>query len=396
MSKKLFMIISSLSGGGAERVAAMLTNEFNKNGYSTEVIVTNTPGNKIIDPGFDENIKITAANDIIAAKGLYDRLLCLISSVLCKPFEILFGHAPAVFAAFSVKSQYRQLIKYLRSRFREEPGAAALAFLQPAIPVTVLSARGLDIRVVFSERGDANRIMKKRYGYHFIKKYFGNVSAAVFQTPDAQNAYPPEIARKGVVISNPLRDNLPEPFIGDRNKTVTTFCRISRQKNLPLLIKAFELFREDFPDWRLKITGGAESDEGKKVMKELETLINTLSLGDAVSFFPFSDTVLNGIVKDGMYVNSSDFEGMSNAMLEAMAVGLPCVCTDCPAGGAKAIIRDGENGLLVPVGDEKALADAMKKIASNPEFANGLSENGIKLREELSLTATAKKWMELL
>ena len=97
-----------------------------------------------------------------------------------------------------------------------------------------------------------------------------------------------------------------------------------------------------------------------------------------------------------MFVSSSDYEGMSNSMLEAMAMGLPCVCTDCPAGGARAVIKDGENGLLTPVGDSHALYLAMKKIAENPGLANKLSQNSVKIRNKQSVDKIIKKWMELI
>ena len=97
-----------------------------------------------------------------------------------------------------------------------------------------------------------------------------------------------------------------------------------------------------------------------------------------------------------MYINSSDYEGMSNAMLEAMAIGMPCICTDCPIGGASSVIVDGENGLLVPVGDSEALCNAMIKVAENPDISMKLSKNASEIREELSLETISKKWMELL
>ena len=97
-----------------------------------------------------------------------------------------------------------------------------------------------------------------------------------------------------------------------------------------------------------------------------------------------------------MFVSSSDFEGMSNSMLEAMALGLPVVCTDCPAGGARAVINDGENGLLVPVGDSEKLYLAMKKIAVDKDLAEKLSRNAVALRENQSLEKIIEKWMEII
>ena len=106
---------------------------------------------------------------------------------------------------------------------------------------------------------------------------------------------------------------------------------------------------------------------------------------------------IHSIIKDyAMFVSSSDFEGMSNSMLEAMAIGLPTICTDCPAGGARAVIKDHENGILVPVNDVQAMANAMKEIAGDSELAEKLSLNGTKLREELSVNKIVNQWMEII
>lgn len=79
-----------------------------------------------------------------------------------------------------------------------------------------------------------------------------------------------------------------------------------------------------------------------------------------------------------------------------MAIGLPTICTDCPAGGARAIIKDHENGILVPVDDVQAMADAMKEVADNPELSEKLSINGTKIREVLSVDKIVNQWMEII
>ena len=93
-----------------------------------------------------------------------------------------------------------------------------------------------------------------------------------------------------------------------------------------------------------------------------------------------------------MFVLSSDYEGMPNALMEAMASGLPCVSTDCGGGGARFLIRDGENGFLVPKGDEEALADAMRKILSDKELADMLGNNARKLQETLAPEKIYGEW----
>ena len=87
---------------------------------------------------------------------------------------------------------------------------------------------------------------------------------------------------------------------------------------------------------------------------------------------------------------------MSNSMIEAMAIGLPVVCTDCPAGGARAVIKNRENGLLVPIKDEEALFEAMSEIAKNPNLGKTLSLNASKIRCEQSADVIAEKWLELI
>ena len=163
-----------------------------------------------------------------------------------------------------------------------------------------------------------------------------------------------------------------------------------------MLLEAFRLLHDEYPEYVLRIIGDTLNEEGEKVRKELIDRIAEWHLEESVAWCPFSSTVHEEILKDCMYVNSSDSEGMSNAMLEAMAIGMPVVCTDCPIGGARAIIRDGENGLLVPVGDPEAMYRAMKRIIEDEDLARRLSGNAAELRKKLSLESIAERWMELL
>jgi len=109
-----------------------------------------------------------------------------------------------------------------------------------------------------------------------------------------------------------------------------------------------------------------------------------------------SKTLLPEIRTAGMFVLSSDFEGMPNALIEAMATGLPCISTDCPAGGPASLVQDEVNGLLVPVGDVRAMAKAMCRIADNEDFARLLGENAAKIRDRLDANTVASKWREYL
>jgi glycosyltransferase involved in cell wall biosynthesis len=157
---------------------------------------------------------------------------------------------------------------------------------------------------------------------------------------------------------------------------------------------AFELFYQDFPEYELYIYGDAVGNGAEDYLQIVKEKLVGLSCKDKVHLLPSCIDIHNVIKSYSMFVSSSDFEGMSNSMLEALAMGLPCVCTDCPAGGARAVIKDGENGLLVPVGDKRKLYEAMKQVAENSVFAKKLSQNGMKIRKLQSVDNIIKEWMK--
>ncbi len=392
--KKILMVMPVMKGGGAERVASLLLNEFSRNGYSCEFLLTSSKKEDVINRDLSPDIPISS---VFSGKknGLFFKVSELLASLLCKPFEMLGINVPAHFAYLSFYSQYHNEIKALREKLKNEPDTTVISFLQPSVPMTLIAAKRLPNKVVISERGDPKRLLKKRYGYNFIKKYYQRANAVVYQTNDAMAAYPDNISAKGTVIFNPINNKLPEPYFGERERYITTFCRVSRQKNLPMLVQAFANFHKEFSDYRLKIIGEPQNDDDRASLNETKALADKLGVTDYIDFEPFSSKVHDLIIRDAMYVNSSDYEGMSNAMLEAMAIGMPVVCTDCPIGGANAVINNNENGILTEVGNAKEMTEAMKRIAGEKSFADKLSHNASQIRYNLSLENTAKKWMEL-
>lgn len=399
MKKKVIMVMPVMKGGGAERVAALLLNEFHKNGYGCEFVITSMNKEEIINCDLNPQITVTCIKDTIKNNNFRkvgNKALRILSSVICRTFEGFKKAVPAVCAYLSFISEYSIEIKALRKIFRNNPDATVISFLQPSIPMTLLALKGLGNRVIVSERGNPERLIRRRYGYKFIDKYYRRADAVVFQTEDAKKIYPPAIAAKGTVIYNPIKNNLPEPYAGEREKNITTFCRISRQKNLSVLVDAFALFSKDIQGYRLKIIGETQNSDDEASFAEAMNLAEKLGITDKIDLLPFDAQIHSTIIRDAIYANSSDYEGMSNAMLEAMAIGMPVVCTDCPVGGAAAVIRNGENGFLTEVGNSEEMCEAFKKIVGNKELSDRLSENAAKIREELSLENTAKKWMELL
>ena len=129
---------------------------------------------------------------------------------------------------------------------------------------------------------------------------------------------------------------------------------------------------------------------------KLIRLVKEKHLDKAVEISHSRTDIHERIVNSKIYVSSSDYEGLSNSMLEAMAIGLPTICTDCPCGGARMVISNGINGVLIPVGDKNALVSALEKLSENYELADNISTNASALREKLSVDKITEQWAHLL
>lgn len=399
-NKDILMVMPHMVGGGAERVAAQLVNHMNSQGANTTFVLTADKKDEVVRSDLNDNIPLILLKEDLKSETSLEKVkyfpVKLISRILGRAFEKLNKSVPADIAKMTMIWQYHREIKYFRNIMLKNPELTVITFLQPTIPIVLLAAKGLPNKIIISERCDPHRLMKKRYGRAFIEKYYMRADVVVFQTEDAKKVYPKCISKKGIVIPNPIKNNLPQPFTGQRNNNITTFCRISKQKNLPLLLEAFSRLHIDYPEYVLRIIGDAPNAEDKEVLANLKDRIKQLDLEEYVHFEPFKANVHEIIKEDAMYVNSSDYEGISNAMLESLAIGMPSVCTDCPIGGARATIKNGENGLLVPIQDVDSMYKAMKKIIDDKSLSAKLSENAVKVREELSLDRIAKRWEELI
>ena len=145
---------------------------------------------------------------------------------------------------------------------------------------------------------------------------------------------------------------------------------------------------------KVKYFGTGTQKIEEELKKSYLEMISLLNAEDYIKILPPRSDI-HSVVRDcAMFVSSSDFEGLSNSMIEAMAIGLPCVCTDCLGGGAREIITDGENGLLVPMNNIDALTQAMCHMADNKDFSDKCSENAAKVRETHNVKTIAAKWLD--
>ena len=225
----------------------------------------------------------------------------------------------------------------------------------------------------------------------FVKRLYKKADGFVFQTSDAMKFYDGAINCKTAVIENPINDIfLNHKKAKTRRKNAVSCGRLEKQKNYGLLIDAFADVVKLYPDYTLEIYG-----EGSK-KEELKGLSRKLGIDNKVLFKGRADNIADEIADAGVFVMSSDYEGMPNALMEAMALGIPCISTDCPVGGPKVLIGKDENGILVDMGDKKALANAILRVIGDKELASELSKNGATVSKMYSVDIIVGRWMSFI
>ncbi len=209
----------------------------------------------------------------------------------------------------------------------------------------------------------------------------------IMQTETVKNYFPLAVRKKSVIIPNPVnREAVRESFEGERKKEIVAVGRLAEQKNYPLLIDAFFSIHKKFPEHRLIIYG-----EGH-LRNELETYIKLKGLQNRVILAGQKDDIFDRIYQSSLFVMSSDYEGLPNALMEAMALGLPVIATDCLGGGPRSLIKNGYNGLLVRPGDSDQLGKAMSYVLSDQMLAKKIGKNAVKLVTDLKPEKIYRQW----
>lgn len=344
--KKIAIVAHGLSNGGAERVAALLANKFVELGNEVLFIAVYSEKREY---KLEEKVKYKYIN--VKAKNRLIKLIKRTKSI-DKELEIF---SPNIVISFIINE------------------------------LIITNIKG-KIPLIYTLRIDPNHIMKTNFNKMMCLFSYGKCKNVVFQTPDARDYFNEEIREKGIVIGNPLTPNLPYWKDKEHRKTIITACRLTPQKNLKMLIDAFYIFRKEHQDYDLEIYG-----EGP-LLQELKDYCFKMEIDKYVKFPGYSKNIHNIMAESSIFVLSSDFEGLSNSMLEALAIGIPTICTDCPPGGASLYIKDGTNGMLVPVGDSKALANKMKMLVENMCLCENISMESVKIREKLDENYIIQQW----
>lgn len=280
-----------------------------------------------------------------------------------------------------------QLCKKYKDTMKQIDPDVIISFLPEPCFIAELCKKQVGKPLIGSERGNPYERYRSRI-YHFLTTWlYPKSDGFVFQTEGAKEYFNEKLQRKSDVIGNPIAivDGLKwEPK--NRKKEIVSVGRFTYEKNYPLLLKAFRRITEKKEDYILKIYGKVDESLG------LRRLAEELGIVEKVLFMGQVDDILERIKDASVFVLSSVSEGMPNALMEAMALGLPVVATDCPPGGPRQLIQNGENGLLVENQNEAALADAVLKILSDENLSQKLSKNARKITEEYSKEKICAQW----
>lgn len=246
--------------------------------------------------------------------------------------------------------------------------------------------RGIKCRAIYSERNDPSLeygIFTKILRWVVLQKVCG----IVFQTKEAMNYFAKNIKKKSVVIHNPvyIKKNDFQSIV-EYDKRIVNVGRLNEQKNQELLIDAFAKISDLYPEYVLEIYGDGP------LKKKLQKKIEDNGLSDRVKLMGAHKDVINRIYGARLFVLSSSYEGMPNALLEAMSIGVPVISSDCPCGGPKEIIEDGINGYLFEVENVDSLITVINRAFKDDP--KKISENEKKICNTHSADMIFGQWMD--
>lgn len=352
---KILFYIGNLKKGGAERVVATLSNNLVKNNDVT--IITTT--DEKIEYNLDKNIKILNLKNFSGKKNLLSKNIIYLKRLN----KFIKDINPDIILGFLPEPSYRLLI------------------LKPLIKAPV----------IISDRNDP------KIEYHSLKnkiimKYlYRRADGFVFQTKEAQNYFSKKIQEKSVVIANPIDNKfLNVSYDGIDSKEFINVGRLNEQKNQMFLLESFKEVIKKYPDHKLLIYGTGNLKE------ELNNYINDNNLNRNIKLCGNVDNIENILRNKKAFILSSKYEGMPNALMEAMAVGMPCISTDCPCGGPRELIKNNKSGLLIENESKEQLVSAIIYIIENKEKCISMSKNAKKEMNNYNCDKITAKWFDFM
>lgn len=357
--KKICFTIDTNTSGGAERVTSVLANYFA--GHTYDVFVINS----------DRDTHFYEMND----------------SVHVVKMQLDTSEK----GRFASLKRFFQKFNFLRKWIQKEKPDVVVTFLFNMEAPTILAGLLTHTKVFTSVRNSVKAFSKE---VNFFRRlFYPKIAGVIFQSQNVMNAPMFRHVKNAKVIMNPLSENkmnISPCASRERNNHIISVGRLHSQKNQKMLISAFSMIAEEFCDLELHIYG-----EGP-LRNELQNQIRELALENRV----FLEGAVNDAVllnKDArLFVMSSDYEGFPNALVEAMAVGIPVISTDFDSGVAALLINDSYNGFLCPVGDVNALTEKMRTALNKEIEIDTIVSRAIETVKNLYPEKICAEWEEFL
>ena len=341
-NRKILFVSGNLLIGGAQRVISLLANDFARSDWSVHIAL-------LLDDKIENNIE-----DSIQ-----------IHNVVHKENRLLAAN---------------KWIKELRSVILDVKPDVIVSFVGRINLITLLAAKGLNVPVLVSERNDPLHDSRTSFELYLCKKAYRKADLVVFQTEYQSKCFKKYCKNKSVIIGNPL---LTHVYEGEHpSKDIICVGKLRNQKNHLMMIKAFSQVASAFPDINVHIYG-----EGV-LRKELEQAINDYNLAGRAHLEGNSTDIFQIMQKNEYFVMCSNYEGLSNALLEALASGMICISTAWD--GVEDVIVDGNNGYLVPVSDVNALAKKLTFVLNNDN--SDIRKNAIETGNKYSCGTVLSQW----
>jgi glycosyltransferase involved in cell wall biosynthesis len=321
---RIALVISALSAGGAERVIVTLANSWAARGWRVTLITFEPAGTT---PYYAVDARVVLRQLGIASVG----------SPLWR----------------AIRQNLRRL-RALRAILRAAEPDLAISFLAKINVLTMLASRGLGFPVVVSERNNPERQRFRGIWSWLRQRLYGTAYCVVTPSRGVLESFSGAVRARGRVIPNPV-DLAPAASTRRGSGRLVAVGRLVHQKGFDLLLRAFARIAPEHPDWTLTIWGEGEERAA------LEALSTELGIAGRVRLPGVTERPGQWVEAADVFVLSSRFESFGNVITEAMAAGLPVVAFDCPWGPGD-ILRDGEDGLLVPPENIDALAAGMRRL----------------------------------
>lgn len=356
--KHICFYIGSLHKGGAERVFVNLAEYFQKKGYRVTMVT---------------QYQFDGKEEYALPQGVKRVLSDLTEEELSNSRIINF---------------LRRVSKLHRIWKAEKPNLV-LSCIGKNNFMTVVTTMFTKSKSVVSVVGEAKEEYPSRLMRMLANLLFPFADGIILQTERSRYFFHRSVRRKAVILPNSLNPDFMKPrYEGEREPRIVSVGRMDANKNHEMMLRAFASLADQYPAYTLTIYGDGE------LRGYLEELAGRLGISERVFLPGVIPNVAAQIEKAALFLLTSYSEGVSNALIEALATGLPVISTDVPSGGTVELMTDEVNGLIIPPGDEKALEQAMDRMLGDPAFANRMGREAAKIQERLAPDRVNGLWQK--